>query len=243
MVLRGGMVRLVGAATELGEGALAEGVEASGAGATLLEDGEGGGVAGDGFFLQGFHRFEEGSLEMGFDFFCGAGGDLDGGAEVEQGFGQALVPKRILDGQGEEGAAAGDAGGEGGEARLEVEGALAVVGEAALGSDPEDAAFSEDGEGCAEKLGGTTRGVHLDGEDADSLENGVAVQGGGIHGGEMLPGWHELPGKHDRNHGVPPGTVIGVDDEWTLDVGEGVRDANGAEVPAEVATCDAAKEA
>ena len=71
---------------------------------------------------------------------------------------------------------------------------------------------------------GAANGVQVDAEDADVLQDAVAFECGGVHGGVVLALRQEPVGEEDRDHGVPPGGVIGVDDDEAGGlVGEVVR--------------------
>ena len=171
-------------------------------------------------------------------------------AEVQQGFGQALVPEGILDGERQQGCSRwAQRRGERGEAGFEGERAFARVGETALRGDPQDAALRQQVDSRSpQEAGGAADGVEVDAEDADALEDAVPrPKRLGVHRSEVLALRQQAVREEDRDHRVPPGGVVGVDDDGACRLAArgsapDWRCGRRVKVPPEVAADDAAEE-
>ena len=137
-----------------------------------------------------------------------------GSPKADEGLRAALQPEAVFDGERKHGAV-GREFDEPRDAGLEPERTLAHIAEASLRGDPERAVRRRTGSRrlVRRKSRRAARAVEIDPEGADAAEDAVLLQHRGIDGRVALISGEEAVGGQDVDGRIPPGRMIGIDDD------------------------------
>src|SRR5689334_13505783 len=104
-----------------------------------------------------------------------------------------------------------------GKAGAEPDRACASIGEGALRRDPEHGfGVIQQPAGYLQESRRTARAVGFDPKDADPPHEAVLLQGGGFHGTISVTIWKPERRQHDEHRRVPPGWMVGIDDDRAI---------------------------